>query len=103
MRILTIALASFIAFGLSTVSSSARDISLHKHSVDELKSVCSKVGGSFSQDSNGYACGTNCHGGPGTDCVVDCKNDQNCVAQVIGARRPSTIAGALQAPTKGAR
>lgn len=76
---------------------------MHKHTLDELKSVCSKAGGSFSQDSNGYACGTNCHGGSGTDCIVDCKNDQNCTAQVIGRRRPASLLSALQAPSHAAR
>jgi hypothetical protein len=73
---------------------------MHKHSAAELKSVCDKVGGSFSQDANIYGCGTDCHGGPGTACVVDCKTDQTCFAQVTGSRRPTTLMNALQAPSQ---
>lgn len=102
MRNSIIALMSLAIFGLAG-NSSASEISMHKHTLDELKSVCSKAGGSFSQDSNGYACGTNCHGGSGTDCIVDCKNDQNCTAQVIGRRRPASLLSALQAPSHAAR
>jgi uncharacterized membrane protein len=79
-------------------SALARDISMHKHSVDELKAICSKVGGSFSQDAKMYGCGTDCKGGPGTDCIVTCKTDESCVAQVIGARRPRTVLDALVKP-----
>jgi len=76
----------------------ANEVSLHKHSLEELKSVCDKVGGSFSQGADVYACGTDCHGKPGTACVVDCKADQTCFAQVIGGRRPTDLTNALQAP-----
>jgi len=31
---------------------------MHKHSVEELKNVCDKPGGSFSQDAGRYGCGT---------------------------------------------
>lgn len=76
----------------------ANDINLHKHSADEIKAICNKVGGSFSQDADGYGCGTDCRGRPGTDCLVSCKNGQPCYAQVIGGRRPRTVLNALQAP-----
>jgi hypothetical protein len=81
----------------------ARDVSLHKHSADELKSVCAKVGGSFSQGGGVYGCGTNCNGGPGTDCMVNCDASQTCTAQVIGHRRPTTLQNALQAPAGSPR
>jgi hypothetical protein len=81
----------------------ARDIALHKHAADEIKTVCAKAGGSFSQGAGVYACGTNCHGGPGTDCIVSCTADQTCTAQVIGGRRPTTPLSALQAPARAAR
>ena len=69
-----------------------------KHTAEEVKSVCEKVGGRFSQDATGHYCSTDCHGGPGTDCVVGCKTGLPCVAQVIGSRRPTNLANALQAP-----
>lgn len=77
----------------------AGDAHLPKQTAEEMKSVCAKAGGKFSQDANGYGCGTDCHGGPGTDCVVFCKSGEKCVAQVIGARRPRSALSALQAPT----
>lgn len=99
MRHLTVALALIGTLGLSGPSF-ARDLYLPKHTAEQLKSICGKVGGSFSQDSSGYGCGTDCHGGPGTDCTVYCKADKRCVAQVIGGRRPRRVESALQAPPR---
>jgi len=92
--------AQFVLIGALAVSgpSLAKDITLHKTSAEELKSTCDKVGGSFSQGPKRYGCGTNCHGGPGTDCIVSCAPDHKCVAQVIGGRRPHTVADALTKP-----
>ncbi len=86
------------AIGLCTAPCRAADVTLRKISVEEMKSACAKVGGKFSQDAGGYDCGTDCHGAPGTDCIVGCKGDQKCVAQVPGARRPRDIESALRAP-----
>ena len=97
MRSVALPLVLIGAFGLN-VSSYARDVSLGKHTAEEVKSICEKVGGRFSQDATGHYCSTDCHGGPGTDCVVGCKTGQPCVAQVIGSRRPTNLANALQAP-----
>jgi hypothetical protein len=82
---------------------SAAEVRLRKQSVDQLKVTCQKVGGSFSQDSGGYACGTDCRGNAGTDCTVFCKNAAGCTAQVIGGRRPRTVEQALQPKNGGAR
>jgi hypothetical protein len=90
------------ALALSSPSQ-ARDITLHKMSVEQIKSACEKAGGSFSQDKGGYGCGTNCLGGPGTDCIVNCKTDQKCVAQVIGGRRPHNVVEALRKPERHRR
>ena len=54
----------------------------------------------FSQDAGGYECGTNCHGGPGTDCIVSCKTGQVCFAQTIGSKQPKTFLNALQAQAR---
>jgi hypothetical protein len=81
----------------------ARDITLKKTSADELKAICGTVGGKFSQDPNHYGCGTDCHGGPGTDCIVSCAPDGKCVAQAIGARRPRSIQDSLQMPERKRR
>jgi hypothetical protein len=84
------------ALGLSS-QAFARDIYLAKQTVDDMKAVCQKTGGRFSQDKNGYGCGTNCKGGPGTDCIVFCKaGKKKCVAQVVGGRRPHSVESALQ-------
>jgi hypothetical protein len=99
-------IAPFILLGLLGCGgpASANDIHLRKSSADEMKSVCGKVGGNYSQDAHGYGCGTDCKGKPGTDCVVYCKTDDQCTAQVIGARRPTSLESALQAPARhGAR
>jgi len=76
----------------------AGDVTLPKTRADQLKDACTKAGGKFSQDAKGYDCGTNCQGGPSTDCIVHCTADQKCTAQVIGARRPRSVAEALTKP-----
>ena len=83
MRSVALPLILIGAFGVD-VSSYARDVSLGKHTAEEVKSICEKVGGRISQDATGHYCSTDCHGGPGTDCVVGCKTGQPCVAQVMG-------------------
>jgi hypothetical protein len=62
-------------------SSLAAEVSMQKHTAEKIKSVCNKVGGRFSQDAEGYGCGTNRQGGPGTDCIVNCKTGQVYFAQ----------------------
>jgi hypothetical protein len=76
----------------------AAEVTLPKTTADQLKDACTKAGGRFSQDASGYDCGTNCQGGPSTDCTVHCAADQKCTAQVIGARRPRSVAEALTKP-----
>ena len=100
MRNLIVPLILVGAFSLSG-SALAQEVSLHKHTAAELKSVCDKVGGRFSQDAGGYGCGTNCQGKPGTDCVIGCKNDQNCTAQVPGRGRPTNLLNALERLPRG--
>jgi hypothetical protein len=79
-------------------AATAKDLTLPKTSADAIKSACTQAGGKFSQDAKSYGCGTDCHGGPGTDCVVYCETDQKCTAQVIGGRRPHSVAAALTKP-----
>jgi hypothetical protein len=76
----------------------ARDLTLPKTGADALKAVCEKAGGSFSTGPRGYGCGTDCKGGPGTECIVHCATDKKCIAQVIGGRRPHSVAQALNRP-----
>src|SRR5215470_9154394 len=102
MQSLTIPFMLIVMFGLG-FPALASEVSVRKHTAEEVKSVCDKVGGKFSQDATGHYCGTNCHGGPGTDCVVGCKTSQPCVAQVIGARRPTTLVNALETPSGSPR
>jgi hypothetical protein len=78
----------------------ARDLTLPKTSAEAIKSACDKAGGKFSQDARSYDCGTDCHGGSGTDCVVHCEAGQKCTAQVIGGRRPHSVAEALTKPER---
>jgi len=96
-----ISAAVIIIAGLWAITPcSAREVSLHKHSADELKAACEKAGGSFTQDSSGFYCSSDCHGAKGTDCTIGCKTDQNCIAQVPGARRPTTLLNAVLVPSK---
>ncbi len=100
MRSVTVPLILIGALGLGIGPSLAQGISLHKHTAEELKSVCDKAGGSFSQDADGYGCGTDCNGKPGTDCIVGCKNGQDCIAQVSGRGRPTNLLNALVRPPR---
>ena len=81
----------------------ARDLTLPKTTPDALKADCEKAGGKFSQDSRGIGCGTDCLGKPGTACTVFCPTDQRCTAQVIGGRRPHSVAEALTKPERKKR
>jgi hypothetical protein len=76
---------------------------LPKTNAEALKSACDKASGKFSQDAKGYGCGTNCQGGPGTDCIVHCEVDQKCTVQVIGALHPRSVAEALTKPERHRR
>ena len=73
MRNSTISVILAVIFGFSVGSSMASETTMRKSSAEELKSVCDKAGGSFSQDAGGYGCGTNCQGKAGTDCVQECR------------------------------
>ena len=89
-------LISFLILaGALNVAALAAEVTLPKTNADQLKEACTKAGGKFSQDTKGIECGTNCQGGPGTDCTVYCPTDQKCTAQVIGARHPRSVAEAL--------
>ncbi len=94
MRKSMVPLVLVAALGFS-VPALARDLHLEKQTPEQLKSVCDKVSGKFTQDKSGYACGTDCKGHGGTACLVYCQPDKRCVAQVVGARRPRTIESAL--------
>ena len=100
--LLVLAGALVLPFALGTAAS-ASDITLPKTSPEALKSVCDKAGGKFSQDAKGAGCGTDCQGGPGTDCIVDCDTGRKCTAQVIGGRRPRSVAEALTKPERHRR
>lgn len=102
MRNLT---ALFVLTGALALNGAAlaRDLTLPKTSPDELKATCEKAGGKFSQDSRGIGCGTDCLGKPGTACTVFCPTDQKCTAQVIGGRRPHSVAEALTKPQRKKR
>ncbi len=102
MRHLTVLLVLTGALALNGAAL-ARDLALPITSADEMKSACAKAGGTFSQDAKSYGCGTNCNGGPGTDCIVNCAADQKCTAQTMGGRRARSLAEALTKPVKHAR
>ena len=102
MRHLTAFLVLAAALALSGAAL-ARDLTFPKTTAEQLKSACDKAGGKFSQSAKDYGCGTDCKGGPGTDCTVFCPADQKCTAQVIGARRPRSVAEALTKPERHRR
>jgi hypothetical protein len=102
VRHLTVLLILTGALAL-TGAALARDMTLPKTSAEALKTACDKAGGKFSQDATIYGCGTDCQGHSGTDCTVNCTADQKCTAQVIGARRPHSVAEALTKPAKKER
>lgn len=91
------ALALSLALGAPSLG---RDLTLPKTTAEQLKTACAKAGGKFSQGPDSYGCGTDCQGGPGTDCIVHCVAERKCDAQVIGARRPRSVAEALTKPAR---
>ena len=91
-----------VIIALSIGSSMASETTMRKSTAEELKSVCDEAGGSFSQDAGGYGCGSNCQGKPGTDCVLNCKNNEkSCFAQVPGRSRPTSPLNALVRSPRG--
>ena len=83
---------------------SAAEVSLQKTSAGDLKALCEKIGGAYSEDNSGYGCSTDCRGGRGTDCTVFCPSTaKRCTAQVGGARRPKTMEQALSRVSKRKR
>jgi hypothetical protein len=94
VRILTalLVVSGTLAIGGASL---ARDVHLPKTSADQLKQICDKVGGSFSQGTARYGCGTDCKGNKGTDCLVSCEPDKPCDAQGIGGKRPRSVEQAL--------
>jgi hypothetical protein len=85
-----------IAVGSPVSPTLAAEVNLNKALPEQLKTACGNAGGSFSQSQSGYGCGTDCHSGEGTDCVVFCPNNaKHCTAQVGGARHPKTLEQAL--------
>jgi hypothetical protein len=97
LPILIGALALALALGGAAL---ARDMTLPKTTAEQLKAACDKAGGHFSQGDRNYGCGTDCQGKPGTDCMVNCTAAQKCAAQVIGGRRPRSVAEALIKPVR---
>ena len=95
MRILT---ALLVASGIFVIGSAAmaRDLHLPKTTSAELKQLCEKVGGSYSEGGGRYGCATDCKGAKGTDCIVSCEPDKPCDAQVFGGKRARTVEQALQ-------
>ncbi len=82
----------------------ARDIRLQiRMSMLALWQSCDQAGGRFSGGPQGYGCGTDCRGHPGTGCVVTCAPGQLCVARVKGGRRARTVSEALRAPDRQPR
>ncbi len=103
MRILSALLILNATLALA-LPASARDLTFPKTTADQLKAACDRAGGQFSQGDRNYGCGTDCQGKPGTDCMVNCTATQKCTAQVVGGRRPRSIADALTKPgTRPAR
>jgi hypothetical protein len=95
--------ALFILAALSlalALPAAARDLTFPKTTADQLKAACDRAGGKFSQGERNYGCGTDCRGKPGTDCIVTCTATSKCTAQVVGARRPRSIADALSRPAR---
>lgn len=92
----------FVLIGVFSLGgpSLARETTLRKSTIEEVKSICAKVGGNLSQDAQGFGCGTDCRGQPGTDCTLYCKIGQKCVAQTIGARRAKNFEDALKIPER---
>jgi hypothetical protein len=96
-------LLAFLILAALAAPAAARDMTLPKTTPEALKAACAKAGGKFSQSATIYGCGTDCLGHPGTDCTVDCVADKRCTTQVIGGRRPRSVAEALQKPERHAR
>ena len=87
LRSILLVLGLIVAALGAASPSYARTFELHQNvSHGQLQSACNAAGGSFSDapDGSGYACGTNCKGGPGTNCYVACDNGGKCTGVTPG-------------------
>lgn len=103
VSIIALAVSAWVADRAEAVSA----IPLGKHSVADIRSSCSKAGGSFSvhPDGGGYGCIKNNCDGKGGTCTVACDNKTNdCYGTTPyrggpGGKFPAGSAGVLQVLT----
>lgn len=67
--------ALVLVLGLVSSTAMAEDVDLGKHSADEIKSTCDRLGGKFVSDGQTYGCSKKC---PGGTCAVICDKDDGC-------------------------
>jgi len=85
-----------LVLGLVSSTAMAKDVDLGKHSENEIKSICGRVGGNFVSDGQTYGCAKKCTGGT---CAVICDKDDGCIGTTPGDRRrgPTGERGVLDA------
>jgi hypothetical protein len=75
----------------------AEIVDLHYHSPGNLLKECNKAGGQFrTHGDSEFSCGTNCKGGKGDSCLVDCSATQDTCSGVTPRRMPRGRANILQ-------
>jgi len=96
-----LSIIAIAALALACAQAFARSVRISgTHSASEIKGACDKAGGTFTQDSGGYGCTTNCTASYG--CTVGCTNKGKCTGDVPLRGRPSgTLGGILHPPVAG--
>ena len=92
--------ALVLVLGLVSSPAMAVDVDLGKHSADEIKSTCDRLGGKFVSDGQTYGCSKKC---PGGTCAVICDKDDGCFGTTPDRRQSSNqergVLDALNATT----
>ena len=75
----------------------AEESTLPKTNAEQLKDACNKAGGKFSQDAKSIGVVPTARAAPAPIARSTARSTK-CTAQVIGARRPHSVAEALTKP-----
>jgi hypothetical protein len=86
-------IATLAAFGLIAESAWAKKVSFTA-TVSQVRSACSKAGGTFDVhiDGAGYGCTKKNCNGQGGNCQVQCDNGNNCTGTTPGRTQPGDSA-----------
>jgi hypothetical protein len=105
MRTITKVMGAATVSALLCVGIPARalDVTIHgHHDPAEIKKKCDAAGGSFTQSGSASGCTTNCKGGEGAACGIQCNTNKgaNCTGWVPDRTIPMSVKSILTGSAK---